>query len=152
MKKNRARTCPHCHGELEVYRNPTPTVDTVIHVPALGVVLIERANEPYGWALPGGFVDYGETCESAAVREAHEETGLRVKLTSLLGVYSDPNRDPRQHTLSVVYTATTANPDELAAGDDAAKARFFPLGEWPTLAFDHEHILNDFLNTLCNNA
>lgn len=140
--------CPHCGKEVGVYRNPTPTVDVVILMPTPageGIVLIERSNPPYGWALPGGFVDYGETCEQAAVREMKEETGLDVALTGLLGVYSDPDRDPRQHTMSVVYTGTPENPDALQAGDDAAKARVFPLGEWPELVFDHAKILADFL-------
>jgi len=144
--------CPHCGQDILGYKNPTPTVDVVIFMKdgtpeGDGVVLIERMNPPYGWALPGGFVDYGESCEQAAVREMKEETGLDVTLTGLLGVYSDPDRDPRQHTLSVAYTGLPKNPDELAAGDDAAKAQVFPLGKWPELAFDHERILNDFLAT-----
>jgi len=142
------RPCPHCGERIELYRNPTPTVDVVILMRIAegeGVVLIERANPPYGWALPGGFVDYGETCEQAAVREMKEETGLDVMLTGLLGVYSDPKRDPRQHTMSVVYTGIPDNPEALKAGDDAARARVFPLGEWPELAFDHAAILDDFL-------
>lgn len=142
------RPCPHCGETIELYRNPTPTVDVVILMPTPqgeGVVLIERANPPHGWALPGGFVDYGETCEQAAVREMKEETGLDVTLTGLLGVYSDPKRDPRQHTMSVVYTGVPKNPDALKAGDDAAKAQVFPLGEWPKLVFDHAAILDDFL-------
>lgn len=143
------RTCPHCGGEIEVYRNPTPTVDVVIVMECPdggeGVVLIERANEPHGWALPGGFVDYGESCERAAVREMKEETGLDVVLTGLLGVYSDPDRDPRQHTMSVVYTGSPRDPAALAAGDDAAGAKVFPMGRWPDLAFDHARILTDFL-------
>ena len=94
---------------------------------------------------PGGFVDYGETVEQAAVREALEETGLRIRLTGLLGVYSDPARDPRRHTLSVVFIAQAENPEALAAGDDAAEARFFSMGEWPVpVAFDHLGILGDF--------
>lgn len=145
------KPCPHCGGGVTVYRNPTPTVDVVILVPGIeggsGVVLIERLNPPHGWALPGGFVDVGETCEQAAVREMKEETGLDVVLTGLLGVYSDPERDPRQHTMSVVYTGVARNIDELSAGDDAGKAKVFPLGQWPTLAFDHELILRDFLRT-----
>ena len=140
--------CPHCGREVGVYRNPTPTVDVVIAMPlkqGVGVVLIKRANPPFGWALPGGFVDYGETCERAAVREMKEETGLDVTLTGLLGVYSDPDRDPRQHTMSVVYTGVPEDPDALLAGDDAAEARVFPLGEWPDLAFDHAQILADYV-------
>ncbi|MGE4423363.1 MAG: NUDIX domain-containing protein [Pseudodesulfovibrio sp.] len=148
----KVRTCPHCGGEIEVYRNPTPTVDVVIAMPlpegGEGVVLIKRRNPPLGWALPGGFVDYGETCEHAAVREMLEETGLTVRLTGLLGVYSDPDRDPRGHTMSVVYTGAPEDPAQLAAGDDAAEARVFPLGQWPELAFDHARILADYAASL----
>lgn len=126
-------------------RNPLPTVDVVIHVPGRGLVLVERRNPPHGWALPGGFVDYGETCEEAAVREAREETGLDVVLTGLLGVYSDPARDPRHHTISVVYTAQPEDSSRLLAGDDAASAEFFPLDGLPFLAFDHGRIVGDFL-------
>lgn len=142
--------CPHCGGEIVTYANPKPTVDVVILIPdgtpeGDGVVLIERSNPPHGWALPGGFVDEGESCEAAAVREMKEETNLDVVLTGLLGVYSDPDRDPRLHTLSVVYTGIARNPEAIRAGDDAAKAKVFPLGKWPMLAFDHSKILEDFL-------
>lgn len=144
--------CPHCGGDVVMYRNPAPTVDVVILVPDMGpdggVVLVERRNPPLGWALPGGFIDYGESCERAAVREAREETGLEVELTGLLGVYSDPSRDPRQHTMSVVYTGTARDLDALQAGDDAARAEVFPLDALPGLAFDHDAILADFLRRL----
>ncbi len=145
------KPCPHCGGDIVMYRNPTPTVDVVILVPAGagrgdGVVLIERKNSPHGWALPGGFVDVGETCEQAAVREMLEETGLDVILTGLLGVYSDPARDPRQHTMSVVYTGVARDMAALEAGDDAGAVKVFPLGNWPELAFDHGRILADFLS------
>lgn len=144
------KPCPHCGEDLVIYRNPVPTVDVVILVPdgtpdGDGVVLIKRLNPPPGWALPGGFVDYGETCEQAAVREMKEETGLDVTLTGLLGVYSDPGRDPRQHTMSVVYTGVARDISKLKAGDDAGKVQIFALGKWPGLAFDHNLILEDFL-------
>jgi 8-oxo-dGTP diphosphatase len=127
------------------YRNPVPTVDAVIHIPGRGVVLIRRKIEPYGWALPGGFVVYGESVETASIREAQEETGLTVELTGLLGVYSDPHRDPRQHTMSVVFTAQPVNPAALAAGDDAGDVAVFPVGAWPQeMAFDHRRILDDY--------
>jgi 8-oxo-dGTP diphosphatase len=129
-------------------RNPYPTVDVIIYAPGLGVLLIERRNPPYGWALPGGFVDYGETVERAAVREAKEETGLDVVLTGLLGVYSEPDRDPRKHSMSTVFTAQAANPEQAAAGDDAAGFGFFALDELPQLAFDHGRILDDFKSVL----
>lgn len=130
------------------FRNPTPTVDVIIYDPARGVLLIERKNPPPGWALPGGFVDEGERVETAAIREAKEETGLDVVLTGLLGVYSDPARDPRKHTMSTVYIGHALDPSAFQAGDDAGAARFFPLGQWPELAFDHRQILDDFLALL----
>ena len=137
--------CPHCGR----YRTPSPTVDAVIFDPRRGVVLVRRKNPPFGWALPGGFVDYGETVERAAVREAKEETGLDVVLTKLLGVYSDPARDGRMHTISTVFTAWACNPEALSAGDDAAAAQFFPLDELPPdIAFDHRKILDDFIARL----
>ena len=130
-------------------RNPLPTVDIVIFDPRRGVVLIKRRNPPHGFALPGGFIDYGESAPDAAVREAFEETGLKVTLTGLLGVYSHPERDPRQHTISTVYTAAADDPDALHAGDDAAAASFYPIGQWPgPLAFDHGRILGDFVARL----
>ena len=127
---------------LKSPRNPAPTVDVVIELPE-GIVLIERANPPPGWALPGGFVEYGESVEAAAVREALEETGLEVRLTELLGVYSDPRRDPRSHTIAVVFIGTAAG--SPIAGDDAAKAAIYTAANLPTpLAFDHADILRDY--------
>ncbi|MFO7877895.1 MAG: NUDIX hydrolase [Desulfovermiculus sp.] len=137
-------SCPTCKEKVPVYRNPVPTVDIVIHIPGRGVVLIERRNPPYGWALPGGFVDYGESVEQAAVREAQEETGLGVQLHGLLGVYSSPDRDPRQHTMSVVFTATAKDEAQLKAGDDAGRVCVASLDQLPELAFDHARILADF--------
>ena len=140
--------CPHCGGTIERYKNPLLTVDIIIELEGEepGVVLIERKNFPYGWAIPGGFVDYGETVEAAAVREAREETGLDVRLQYLLGVYSDPDRDPRGHTVSVVYVATASG--RPAAADDAKAVRVFRLEEIPPegMAFDHAKILRDYLS------
>ena len=136
------KPCPQCGHPIVHYRNPVPTVDALIHLPGRGVVLVERLNEPYGWALPGGFVDYGEPAELAAIREAKEETGLTVELTGLLGVYSDPARDPRQHTISTVYVAEGSG--QLRAGDDAATARVYTLEDLPALCFDHARILADY--------
>lgn len=145
MDTSATRKCEGCGHPIETYRNPAPTVDVVIACPGGRVVLIERRNEPLGWALPGGFVDYGETVENAAVREALEETGLRVELTGLLGVYSDPARDPRKHTMSVVFTARPLDLSRLEAGDDAGKAAIFSLDGLPSpLVFDHGLILADY--------
>lgn len=128
------------------YRNPTPTVDIIIELidrPHRPIILIERHNPPIGWALPGGFVDYGESVETAALREAQEEIGLQVELIEQFQVYSDPNRDPRQHTLSVVFLATASG--EPQAGDDAKNLGIFASWQIPThLCFDHDRILRDY--------
>lgn len=138
--------CPHCEGDIVSFANPSPTVDVVIYHPQRGIVLIERKNAPLGYALPGGFVDTGECVEAAALREMREETSLPVTLMGLLGVYSDPDRDPRQHTLGVVFVGSTDQPDALCAGDDAASAAFYPLDALPAqLAFDHSKIIAHFL-------
>lgn len=142
-------SCPHCAGDIVSYANPSPTVDVIIYHPERGVVLIERKNPPHGYALPGGFVDEGECAEAGAVREMREETSLDVTLTGLLGVYSDPTRDPRSHNLGVVYVGSTACPDALCAGDDAASAAFHSLDALPdTMAFDHRKILEQFKDYL----
>lgn len=140
--------CPRCGASVHVYRNPAPTVDMIIHDPQRGVVLVRRGTPPFGHALPGGFVEEGETVEQAAVREALEETGLRIRLKGLLGVYSDPRRDPRRHTISTVFTAAADNPEDIAGGDDAAEARFYPLDRLPPLVFDHSLILEHFKEVL----
>ncbi|MBF0180524.1 MAG: NUDIX hydrolase [Magnetococcales bacterium] len=113
--------------------------------PGCPIVLIERKNPPYGWALPGGFVDRGkETVEQAAVREALEETNLRVQLKTLLGVYSDPERDPRFHTATVVYVAEAQGLPKAA--DDAMTLRVVSVERFPeNLAFDHAKVLEDYL-------
>ena len=144
--------CPHCGKTVERYRNPFPAVDIIIEIGSglfhgekkRGIVLIRRKNPPFGWALPGGFVDYGESLESAAVREAEEETCLRVKLRYQLGAYSDPGRDPRSHTISVVFVAeATGRP---TAGDDAKEVDIFNPQHLPEdLAFDHRTIIDDYL-------
>lgn len=126
------------------YRNPVPTVDVLIEING-GIVLIERQNPPYGWAIPGGFVDYGEMVETAAKREAMEETTLNVELVELFHVYSSPTRDPRQHTMSTVFIArATGTP---TGADDAREAKIFPLDALPQpLAFDHAEILADYIH------
>lgn len=124
------------------YRNPLPTVDIIIEV-AGGIVLIERRNPPHGWAIPGGFLDWGETVEACAIREAREETGLVVHLKELFYVYSDPRRDPRHHTVTTVFIAT-AQGIPIGA-DDARGAGVFDAGNLPSpLAFDHARVLDDY--------
>ncbi|NTV15282.1 MAG: NUDIX hydrolase [Desulfobulbaceae bacterium] len=133
--------CPHCGGELTRYLNPLPTVDLIIEI-ADGIVLIKRKNPPPGWALPGGFVEYGESLEDAALREAGEETGLPVTLVRQLHTYSKPGRDPRFHTISTVFLATAQGLPK--GGDDAAEAAIFRKDHLPPLAFDHQEILDDY--------
>jgi 8-oxo-dGTP diphosphatase len=138
--------CPKCKATVTTYRNPFPTVDIIIRVDGK-IVLIERKNEPKGWALPGGFVDYGESLEAAATREAAEETGLELKDLRQFGAYSDPGRDPRQHNISFVFTAEGQG--EPRGGDDAATALLFSLDELPSpLCFDHAKILADYRRSL----
>jgi 8-oxo-dGTP diphosphatase len=128
------------------FRNPIPTVDIIIELvdqPHRPIILIERKNPPHGWAIPGGFVDYGESVETAARREAQEEVRLTVELIEQFHVYSDPKRDPRQHTLSIVFIAQ-ANGKPKAA-DDAKEVGVFHLWEIPEkLCFDHDRILKDY--------
>jgi len=165
--------CPNCGTAVEKYRNPFPTVDIIIemdrnhfergNLPSdLGanglstadyrinktlstpsIILIKRKNPPPGWAIPGGFVDYGESLESAAMREAEEETSLKVELLYQLGAYSDPSRDPRHHTISVVFVGRATGKPEAA--DDAVDIGIFNRDSLPdTLAFDHKKILCDY--------
>ena len=127
-------------------KTPLLSTDIIIELhdrPGHPIVLIERKHEPLGWALPGGFVDVGETVEAAAVREAAEETNLEVSLVSLLGVYSEPHRDPRSHSVSVVWVAQAGG--DPVAMDDAAALRVYDPEDLPKqLAFDHARILEDY--------
>ena len=135
--------CPKCQNEIEVYQNPIPTVDIIIEVDSKGIVLIKRKNPPYGWAIPGGFVDYGEPLEKAAVREAKEETNLDVKLIKQFHTYSDPKRDPRHHSISTVYIAKAEGKHQ--AKDDALEIGIFNKSNLPDdIAFDHRSILIDY--------
>jgi 8-oxo-dGTP diphosphatase len=128
---------------METPRHPVPTVDIIIELPGGKIVLVRRKHPPPGWAIPGGFIDYGESAEAAAIREAQEETSLNVQLVELLHVYSDPTRDPRQHTIAIVFIARAEGTPHGA--DDAAEAAVFSEHDLPTaLAFDHAQILQDY--------
>jgi len=154
--------CPNCGKIVEKYRNPFPTVDIIIEMdtPHLAgeasgsdpsIVLIQRKNPPFGWAIPGGFVDYGESLESAARREALEETSLDVELLYQLGAYSDPSRDPRHHTISVVFVGRATGAPRAA--DDAKGIGIFGRDSLPDpLAFDHRHILSDYFEQWHSNG
>lgn len=122
---------------------PALAADTIIELidyPGRPIVLIERANPPYGWAIPGGFVDVGERIEYAAIREAKEEVSLDVTLIALLGIYSDPSRDHRGHTITACYVAEASG--KPVAADDAKNCQIFSLDKLPgLLAFDHAEVL-----------
>ncbi len=138
--------CPRCGSEIKLYRNPIPTVDIIIEIESKGIVLIKRKNPPYGWAIPGGFVDYGESLEEAAMREAKEETNLDVQLIGQFHTYSDPKRDPRHHTISTVYVARAKGIPK--AKDDALEIDIFNEANLPEdMAFDHRKILNDYFHS-----
>ena len=125
-------------------RNPFCTVDAIIETEG-GIILIKRKNPPSGWAIPGGFVDYGESLEGAVRREAKEETGLDIKLIRQFHTYSDPKRDPRHHTVSTIFIATAAGKPK--AGDDAREVGIFNKDNLPEdIAFDHRQILKDYFN------
>jgi ADP-ribose pyrophosphatase YjhB (NUDIX family) len=138
-------SCPNCGNVTERYKNPYPTADVIVEIGGK-IVLIKRKNPPAGWAIPGGFIDYGESAEDAAVREIREETGLEITGMKQFHTYSAPDRDPRFHTLTVVFTAiSTGTP---VAGDDAAEAALFDRDNLPSpLAFDHEQVLRDYFES-----
>ncbi|MFH1862015.1 MAG: NUDIX hydrolase [bacterium] len=148
MSKRRTR-CPHCGADFEQWDNPKPVVDILIEMDG-NIVLIKRKQPPYGWAIPEGFwesttswVDYGESVESAVRREAREETSLEIENLRQFHVYSDPQRDPRQHTISTVFTATGLGIPR--ASDNAVDFGLFTEKILPPdLAFDHAQILKDF--------
>jgi ADP-ribose pyrophosphatase YjhB (NUDIX family) len=130
---------------MNEFRTPYLTVDVIIETRE-GIVLIERKNPPPGWALPGGFVDYGESLEEAALREAKEETSLDIELIRQFHAYSDPARDARQHNATVVFIAR-ATGGELRGRDDARRAEIFRRENLPpAIAFDHARILEDFFS------
>jgi 8-oxo-dGTP diphosphatase len=135
--------CPQCQTVVKQFRNPIPTVDIIIEQ-GKGIVLILRRNEPRQWAIPGGYCDYGESLEQAAVREAKEETGLTVELIEQFHTYSEPRRDPRQHNISTVYIVRPIG-GILQAQDDAQDIGVFTEADLPPeLAFDHDQILKDY--------
>jgi len=139
--------CPNCKKEIEVFQNPIPTVDIIIEIEFKGIILIKRKNLPYGWAIPGGFVDYGEPLEEAAVREAKEETNLDVKLMRQFHTYSDPKRDLRHHSISTVYIARGEG--KPTAKDDAIEIGIFNESNLPDeIVFDHCKILMDYFRSI----
>ena len=125
------------------YQSPKVTVDGVLFED-LKILLVKRKYQPFQgkWALPGGFVEYGETTEAAVKRETREETGLTTRISSLLGVYSNPSRDPRGHTISIVYILEKKD-GKVSGGDDAAEAVFHYIDSLPPLSFDHDKIVKD---------
>jgi len=138
--------CSKCGNEIEVYKNPIPTVDIIIEIESKGIILIKRKNPPFGWAIPGGFVDYGESLEEAAIRETKEETNLEVKLIRQFHTYSDPKRDPRHHSISTVYIAKGKGKPK--AKDDALEIGIFNELNLPDeIAFDHRSILKDYFKS-----
>jgi len=126
----------------KTFKNPYPAADTIISIEG-GVVMVYRKNPPSGWAIPGGFINCGESAEEAAVREAKEETGLDIDHLALFGVFSDTERDPRFHTISIVYTGKGRGTPK--SGDDASKVAIFSKNDLPgDIAFDHKKILNQY--------
>ncbi len=142
--------CPACDAPVKKYRNPLPTVDVIVSY-RNGIVLIKRKNPPFGWAIPGGFIDYGESATTAGIREIREETGLVVDNLELFDVKSDPSRDPRFHTITTIYSAVGTG--ILTAGDDASEAAVFDLSDLPDkIAFDHRDVLKKYFQTLSNSS
>jgi ADP-ribose pyrophosphatase YjhB (NUDIX family) len=143
MATKTTKKCPLCGTESESYMNPLPTVDIIIELDDQSILLINRKNYPFGWAIPGGFVDCGESLEDAAIREAKEETGLDVILIRQFYTYSRPDRDPRHHSISTVYVAKASGKPHAA--DDAAEVGIFTRDTLPSpIAFDHREILSDY--------
>ena len=127
------------------YKSPSITADGIL-IKNQQILLVKRKNQPFKgkWALPGGFVEYGEKTEDTVIREVLEETGLKTKINQLAAVYSDPDRDPRGHTITVAYILDIIG-GELVAGDDASDVKFFNVKELPDLSFDHSKIINEVL-------
>lgn len=139
------KNCPKCGETVYVYKTPFLTVDAIIEMEDKRIVLIRRKNQPYGWAIPGGYVDYGETLEEAVIREAKEETSLDIELIRQFHAYSDPSRDPRQHNISVVFIAKASG--DMRADSDAEDIGLFGKESLPEdIVFDHPKILDDYFN------
>ncbi len=137
--------CPRCGEAINIYRNPFPTVDIIVEMAPGEIILIKRKNPPSGWAIPGGFVDYGESLEEAAIRELKEETNLSITSLRQMHTYSRPDRDPRFHTIATVFIASAKG--EAIAQDDADGIGIFSQGNLPQeMAFDHREILSDYFN------
>ena len=134
------------------HKSPKLTTDGVI-IKDSKILLIKRKNEPFKgkWALPGGFVEYGEKVENAVIREIKEETGLITKIKEIIGIYSDPNRDPRGHIVTIVFLLDIIN-GKLIAEDDATDVKFFNLNKLPDLSFDHNLIIKDIIRRIKNNV
>jgi len=134
------------------FKVPSITTDGII-IKDEKILLIKRKNPPFKgmWALPGGFVEYNETTENAVVREVLEETGLKTKIHKLAGVYSDPERDPRGHTITIVYMLDVIN-GKLIANDDASEVKYFSLNDLPNLSFDHEIIIKEIIQGFYNDV
>jgi ADP-ribose pyrophosphatase YjhB (NUDIX family) len=147
MPPKKGFLCPRCGADIPAHVNPVLTVDIIIEMDERSIVLIRRRNPPFGWALPGGFVDYGESLEDAAVREAREETSLEVSGLRQMHTYSKPDRDPRQHTITTVFTAKATG--QPRASDDAADIGIFTRHNLPApLVFDHRDILEDYFRSV----
>jgi 8-oxo-dGTP diphosphatase len=134
------------------HKSPKLTTDGVILKDGK-ILLIKRKNEPFKgkWALPGGFIEYGEKVEDAVIREVREETGLITKIKEIIGIYSDPNRDPRGHTVTIVFLLDIIS-GKIDAKDDADSAKFFYLNKLPDLSFDHDKIIKDIIRRMKNNV
>jgi len=134
------------------YKTPKLTTDGAI-IKNGKILLIKRKNEPFKgkWALPGGFVEYGEKVENAVIREVKEETGLITKIKEIVGIYSDPNRDPRGHIVTIVFLLEIIT-GKLNAEDDADSVKYFNLNKLPNLSFDHRIIIDDIIRRMKNNV
>jgi len=144
------KTCPNCGCQWQEYWQPGVTADVIAEAPdGTGIYLIERKHFPPGWAIPGGFIEKGESLEETAVREFKEETGMNVSLVTQLGTYSRPGRDPRKQTVSTVFVGIASGAPR--AGDDASTIASYPPDRLPAdIAFDHRSIIADYVRWKSN--